>query len=161
VGVVRTPDAEVATELTENGQEYVRHMWQRRCEAELVGSQVSISYGDDFRVATVGGEPAAVGSLLLERQEGQEPVTVVGATGSVLYDVEATRTVATPDQPVTRVPLRIRPGNRCDEHARGQATAPFMFRVIVRVGETTTPVLISPPTPVQVVATAALDEACR
>jgi hypothetical protein len=162
VGVVRTPSAEVAEELTENSQEFLRHLWQRACEADLVRSQVSISYGDDFRIAAVAGQPTVVGSLLLTRQAGDETVTALGASGSVLYYVKlGSRVTAASDQQVTRVPLRISGGNRCDEHARGQATAPFTFRVTLRVADTTTPMLIPPPPAVQALATEALDRTCR
>lgn len=162
VGVVRTSAAEDAEELTENGQTFLRYLWGRRCESELVHEHVTISYADDWRLGTVRGEPAAIGSLLMERQEGQEPVAALGAGGSVLYDVElAERVVARPDIPVTRVPTHILSGNRCDEHARGQATAPFTFRITLRVADTTTRMLIPPPPRVQALATVTLDRACR
>lgn len=162
VGVVRMPSTEVSEELTDDGQQFLRHLWQRGCEADLVRSQVSISYGDDFRLGTVDGEPAVVGSLLLERGSGTETVTALGAAGSVLYDVQlGARVTAPPDQQVTRVPLQIRAANRCDEHARGQATAPFTYRITLRVAGTTTRILIPPPPDVQVLATQALDAACR
>lgn len=162
IGVVRMPSVEVTEELTDNSQQFLRHLWQRGCEADLVRSQVSISYGDDFRLETIEGVPVAVGSLLLERRAGQEPVTALGAAGSVLYDVGlGARVTATPEQPVTRVSLRISGGTRCDEHARGQATAPFTFRITLRVADMTTRMLIPPPADVQVLATQALDAACR
>ena len=58
------------------------------------------------------------------------------------------------------MPLAILPGNRCDEHARGQATAPFTFRITVTVADTFTRVLVPPPLRVQELATEALDRAC-
>lgn len=161
-GVVATPSGEVSEELTENAQQFLRHLWQRRCEAELVHDQVAISYGDDWRLQTRSRGSFVTGSLLLERQDGREPVAALGASGSVLYDVVLDRpVVAAPDRPVTRVRLRILPGTRCDEHARGQATAPYTFRVTLRVAGTTTPVLVPPPPRVQVLATVALDRTCR
>jgi len=162
VGVVRTPSTEVTEELTDNSQQFLRHLWQRGCEADLVRSQVSISYDDDFRLGTIEGQPVVVGSLLLERRAGQERVTALGAAGSVLYQVTlGARVTAAPEQPVTRVPLRISGGTRCDEHARGQATAPFTFRITLRVADTTTRMLVPPPPDVQALATVALDRACR
>ena len=54
-GVVRTPTTEVSQELTASGQEFLRHLWLRGCQADLVRSQVSISYADDWHL----GGPAA------------------------------------------------------------------------------------------------------
>jgi hypothetical protein len=56
---------------------------------------------------------------------------------------------------LTRV--AILPGNRCDEHARGQATAPFTLRI----GDAPPgKVLIAPPPSGQAAATTVLDRAC-
>lgn len=161
VGVVQTPTSVVAQPLTPSGQQFVRHLWLRGCQTDLVHQEVSISYARDWHLGERGGEPAAEGSLLLERNAGAEPLAVVSGRGSVLYDlVLAERVVARPSEPETLVPLAIMPGNRCDEHARGQATAPFTFRVTVVVDGTRVPVLVLPPTRVQALATEALDRAC-
>ena len=53
-GVVRTPTTEVAQELTASGQEFLRHLWLRGCQADLVRSQVSISYADDWHLGVAG-----------------------------------------------------------------------------------------------------------
>lgn len=162
VGVVRTPTAEVAQPLTSSGQEFLRHLWLRGCQADLVHDQVSISYADDWGLGTSGGEPAAIGSLLLRRNADAEDVTVLSGRGSVLYDLEVPDpVVARQAEPRTLVPTAILPGNRCDEHARGQATAPFTFRITVSVADTTTPVLVIPPPRVQALAAEALDLACE
>lgn len=162
VGVLRTPTEEVAQPLTSSGQRFLRHLWLRGCQADLVSDQVSMSYADDWRVGVSGGEPAALGSLLLRRGTGSEDLTVLSGSGSVLYDLEVPDpVVARPDEARTLVPMRILPGNRCDEHARGQATAPFTFRVWVRVADTRAPVLVIPPPRVQTLASKALDQACR
>jgi hypothetical protein len=160
-GIVRTPTAEVSQPLTSSGQEFLHHLWLRGCQADLVHDQVSISYADDWTIGTARGEPAALGSLLLERNDGTESVTVRSFRGSVLYAAELPDpVVARPSAPTTLVPLVILPGNRCDEHARGQATAPFTFRITVDVGDTSTKVLVPPPVRVQRLATEVLDRAC-
>jgi hypothetical protein len=161
VGVVRTPTDEVAEPLTSSGQEFLHHLWLRGCEADLVHDNVTISYARDWTIGTAHGEPAAYGSLLLERNDGTEPVTVRSFRGSVLYGAELPApVVADPSAPTTNVPLVILPGNRCDEHARGQATAPFTFRITVDVGDTSTKVLVVPPIRVQELAGEVLDRAC-
>ncbi|MET0525634.1 MAG: hypothetical protein ABWZ91_12590 [Nocardioides sp.] len=161
VGVVRTPTAEVAQPLTSSGQEFLHHLWLRGCQADLVHDNVTITYARDWSIGTAHGEPAAVGSLLLERNDGTEPVTVRSFRGSVLYGAELPApVVARASAPTTLVPLVILPGNRCDEHARGQATAPFTFRITVDVGDTSTKVLVVPPERVQEIATEVLDRAC-
>jgi hypothetical protein len=162
VGVVRTPTTEVAKPLTFLGQRFLRHLWRRGCEADLVHRQVSISYADDWHIGTEGGEPAALGSLLLTRNSGDEPLTVRSFRGSVLYAADLPAPVtAKPSDPRTLVPIGVLPGNRCDEHARGQATAPYTFRITVTVGDTSTKVLVPPPVRVQKLASEALDRACE
>jgi hypothetical protein len=88
---------------------------------------------------------------------------VTGAAGSVLHDLAIRRPVeSTPDQPVTRVPLSITPGNRCDEHAIGQATAPFTFQVLVNIdGGPEQAVFVVPPVPIQKQASALLTLHCE
>jgi hypothetical protein len=63
---------------------------------------------------------------------------------------------------LSRIPIEILPGNRCDEHARGQATAPFDFLAQLRIGDHA-PVAYAVEVPLSAMeaATAALDEACR
>lgn len=161
-GIVRTTTTEIVQPLNANGQRFLRHLWQRRCEADLVRRQVTISYADDWRVGTAHGQPAALGSLLLTRGSGDLPVTVRSFRGSVLYDADLPAPVtAAPSEPTTLVPLEVLPGNRCDLHARGQATAPYTFRIAVSVGDTKTNVLVPPPVRVQELASEALDRACE
>ena len=102
---------------------------------------------------------------MLTRQGGTEPVEVTAADGTVLYDLGVRTPVAVPaSQPEVDVRAAILPGNRCDEHARGQATAPWTLALTLRVGEGADArdarVLVEPPAPVRQLATRALDEAC-
>jgi hypothetical protein len=60
------------------------------------------------------------------------------------------------------VPLSITPGNRCDEHAIGQATAPFTFQVVLSVdGGPESVVLVVPPVSIQEQAAALLTLHCE
>ena len=63
---------------------------------------------------------------------------------------------------VARIPLEITPGNRCDEHARGQATAPFDFLMRLTIGDHA-PIAyaIEVPLAAMEAATEALDVACE
>ncbi len=151
-GVVATADETKVQELTTSGQQFLRRLWLRGCRDALVATNVKISYAPRWRIAP--GDESLDGTLRMVRQEGSEPVTVLNTDGSVLYDLVLPRQV-TLDGDATRVdvPLSIRPGNRCDEHAIGQATAPFTFRIGVRVGDgpgaTETLVLVTPPVKIQ------------
>ena len=52
--------------------------------------------------------------------------TVADTDGSVLYRLSRPgRAVLLPGEESVTVPLAVLPGNRCDEHAIGQATAPY------------------------------------
>ena len=158
-GVVQTADATRVQPLTASGQRFLRRLWLRRCQHELVDENVAISYAPGWRIHR--RRESVDGDLVLERRGGQDPVTVTYGAGSVLYDVELPEQVtSTPDRDRVLVPLRILPGNRCDEHAIGQATAPFTFRIGVRVGDVETKVLVPPPLSVQEQATRMLLMSC-
>ncbi len=167
-GIVRTAGAETVQPLKGPDQDFVRRLHAAWCGDKLLAANVGIGYGDDWRVAgdVRRGEPAAVGSLVLTRRDGTEPVEVRSSDGTVLYDF-AVRTPATLSAERSRlaVPAEILPGNRCDEHARGQATAPFTLALYVRVGESDDArdvrVLVEPPARVRNLTTHALDLACE
>jgi hypothetical protein len=163
-GVVSTPEETRVQRLTKSGQQFLRRLWQRGCDDALVADNVKVSYAPGWR--TSGGAASLDGVLRLVRGDGTDPVTVRYADGSVLYDLVLPRAVTlAAGQARVDVPLSIRPGNRCDEHAIGQATAPFAFRVGVRVGDgpdaTETLVLVPPPVRVQAQATRMLLASCR
>jgi hypothetical protein len=163
-GVVSTAEATKVQRLSKSGQQFLRRLWQRGCDDALVADNVRVSYAPGWR--TSGGAASLDGALRLVRGDGTEPVTVRYADGSVLYDLVLPRQVTlAADQGRVDVPLSIRPGNRCDEHAIGQATAPFAFRVGVRVGDgpdaTDALVLVPPPVRVQAQATRMLLASCR
>lgn len=166
VGVVRTADSAVEQPLTASGQVFVRRMWSAWCADRLVERNFAVRYAGDWRIAPVGagGEPAATGSVVF-RRVGQDPAQILSTDGSVLYGVAVDTPVALPpSRSTTRVPMSILPGNRCDEHARGQATAPWTLALTLRLVDDGRPVrariLVEPPLPVQQLATRALDQAC-
>jgi hypothetical protein len=99
---------------------------------------------------------------VLTRVGGEQDVEVLGVDGSVLYGLRLPRRGRLGgDQDQVSVPLHVLPGDRCDEHARGQATAPYDFLVRLRIGGTTE-LTVAPEVPlvVQEAATRALDRAC-
>jgi hypothetical protein len=166
-GIVRTTAGEVVQPLEGSGQVFVRRLYDAWCTDRLLAENLAIDYADDWRVVAEerNDEPAAVGSLLLTRQEGTDPVEVVASDGTVLYDLGvATPVRVPPTRPEVALRAAIRPGNRCDEHARGQATAPWTLALTLRVGEGAEArdarVLAEPPPEVRRLATRALDEAC-
>jgi len=166
-GIVRTADREVVQPLEGPSQTFVRRLHDTWCADRLLAENATIDYGDDWRVDddVRHGEPAAVGSLIVRRQQGTEPVEVTAADGTVLYDLSVRTPVSVPpSEPEVDVEAAILPGNRCDEHARGQATAPWTLALTLRVGEgeqaRTARVLVPPPAHVRQLATRALDEAC-
>lgn len=167
-GIVVTADSETIQPLGASGQVFVRRLHATWCAERLLAANVAIDYGDDWRIVDVGrdGEPAAVGSLVLVRRGGTDPVVVTAADGTVLYDLVVRTPVHVPrTRPEVVVRAAILPGNRCDEHARGQATAPWTLALSLRVGEGTdvrdARVLVEPPAPVRQLATRALDRACE
>jgi hypothetical protein len=161
VAVVETDRGPVSQPLTASGEVYLRRLWEKRCFEQTLADQVSISYAAGWEIDEQ--RESLDGDLLLRRQGGDLTVAVTGAAGSVLHNLAVVRTVeSTPDQPVTRVPLSITPGNRCDEHAIGQATAPFTFQVLINIdGGPDQAVFVVPPVPVQKQASALLRLHCE
>ena len=161
-GVVQTADGTRVQPLTGSGQEFLRRLWLRGCQDRLLEDNVRIDYAPGWTLDL--RRESLDGALVLTRTGGPEPVTITYGRGSVLYDVELPRPVrSTPGRDRVRVPMSIRPGNRCDEHAIGQATAPFTFRVGVRIGRddpVDTNVLVPPPLTVQRQATRMLLASC-
>jgi hypothetical protein len=162
VGVVATTAGTVRADLEPTGSTYLRRLWRTQCDVALVDGTVGISYSARWRVVGGGTDAVALGDLLLRRRSGTDPVAVEDVDGSVLHGLRlAGPTALAADASLARVPLEITPGNRCDEHARGQATAPFDFLVQLRIGDrprVAYPVEV--PLAAMDAATEALDVAC-
>lgn len=162
VGVVETTQGTIRHELEPTGTTYVRRLWRTQCEYEVVRSALAISYSDAWQVVGTGADARALGDLVLRRRDGDERIEVAAVEGSVLHGLRLPGPTALPTRAeVSRVPLEITPGNRCDEHARGQATAPFDFLMRLRIGARA-PIVYAIRLPLSAMeaATEALDEAC-
>jgi hypothetical protein len=163
VGVVETALGTVRAELEATGATYLQRLWRTQCDVAMVEGAVDVSYSASWRVVGSGTDARALGDLVLRRREGGEPVVVTDADGSVLHGLRLPGpTALAAGEQLARIPLEITPGNRCDEHARGQATAPFDFLAQLRIGDHA-PVAYAVEVPLSAMeaATAALDEACR
>ena len=161
VGLVDTGDASLRQELEPPGERLLRRVWEQACEEELVDERVSIEYDGEWRTTGTGREAAVLGALRLVRREGTENVRLVRVQGSVLYDLDLPGTsTLRAGASSGRVPLRITPGNRCDDHALSQVTAPFAFRLTLRIGGAEAHVPLVPPPDVQVRVTELLERAC-
>lgn len=162
VGIVTTSTGTIREELEATGATYLRRLWRTQCDAELVESAVALSSSTRWQVVGEGVDARALGDLVLRRREGDAPVEVTDVDGSVLHGLRLPgATTLETGATVVRVPLEITPGNRCDEHARGQATAPFDFLMQLRIG-TDRPVAhpVEVPLAAMDAATEALDVAC-
>jgi hypothetical protein len=159
---VETAGRTVHQPLSVSGQQYLRHLWEKQCWARFVEERLDIAYDDAWSQRGPDTAPRATGTLRLTRVAGDEPVELLGVQGSVLYGLELTgATRLEPGAEVLAAPVAILPGDRCDEHARGQATAPFTFRLALRIGDAPAgKVLIPPPPSGQAAATTVLDRAC-
>lgn len=147
LGVVRTAEGLVEQALSATGEDYLRMMWERRCFEQTLTEQVSVSYGD--RWVLDRDREVLGGHLLVERRSrGAALLRFTRALGSVLHQVALPQPVLVPSSAERGlVPVQVRPGNRCDEHAIGQATAPFSFRYGIEIGEAAEQVLLLPPPP--------------
>lgn len=147
--------------LTDPAQVYVRRLWRTQCDQELLDSTVRIAFARDHEQVTGPEGDWVRTTLLLTRVGGDQPVEITSAEGSVLYNLRvAGHATLPPAAETARVELDILPGNRCDEHAIGQATAPYDFLLLLRIGDRRVSHPTQPPLPVQNAASTMLLRHC-
>lgn len=135
-GVLDTSAGRVVAPLKDTSQDYLRRLWRTQCDAQVVSEALSLGFAGGWAQEGAGAGATAASTLVLTRRSGDEPIEVRGVDGSVLYDVALDAPLVVGSGASSgRTVVRILPGNRCDEHARGQATAPFDFQVSLRVGD--------------------------
>ncbi len=162
-GIVQTGTAETRQPLVDVSQTYVRRLWTTQCSARFVDERLGVVYGDRWARLGSGADSIIRGTLNLTRRSGDEPVQLLGVQGSVLYRLRLPGPTLLPTgRRAVFLPIEIGPANRCDEHARGQATAAFAFRLRLRIGMADPLTLhVTPPEHGQVAASAMLDRVCR
>jgi hypothetical protein len=161
-GVVELGGTTISQALEQSGEALLRRVRSQACEQQFVEDRVEIGYDDAWHTTGAGDGTSVVGHLLLERRDSAAPIRLTNVVGSVLYDlVLPGRSELPPSASAARLPLQIVPGNRCDEHARSQVTAPFAFRLTLRIGDDVVSIPIPPPAEVQVQVTELLEAACR
>lgn len=161
VGVVEVGEAMLRTRLEDSGVDLLRRVRMLACQEQLVRESVDLEYAEEWTAEGTGRDSSVLGHLRLERRQGDEPIRLTAAKGSVLFELALPGPSTLPGGVRSgEVPLRILPGGRCDEHARSQATAPFAFRLTLRIGRETATVPLPPPRHVQARANELLDRAC-
>lgn len=160
-GIVETDRGEISQHLEHNGTVFLKRLWHTQCDEALLERTVQLSYSKDWSVVGTGAGARALGALVLDRREGDPPIEVTGVDGSVLHGLRLPGATALESgQASGEIPLEITPGNRCDEHARGQATAPFDFIVLLEIDGQRLTVPLDVPLAAMDAATEALDVAC-
>lgn len=161
-GVVETATGTVREELEPTGTTYLLRLWRTQCDVARVDAAVALSFSSRWRVVGAGTDAVALGDVVLRRRAGDDAVAVTDVDGSVLHGLRLPGpTALAAGADTVRVPLQITPGNRCDEHARGQATAPFDFLAQVQVGDHPASAYgLEVPLAAMDAATEALDLAC-
>lgn len=161
VGVVEVGEAMLRTRLADSGVDLLRRVRMLACQEQLVRESVDLEYAEEWTAEGTGRDSSVLGHLRLERRQGDEPIRLTAAKGSVLFELALPGPSTLPGGVRSgEVPLRILPGGRCDEHARSQATAPFAFRLTLRIGRETATAPLPPPRHVQARANELLDRAC-
>lgn len=161
VGVVEVGEAMLREGLEDSGVDLLRRVRMLACQEQLVRESVDLEYAEEWAAEGTGRDSSVLGHLRLERRQGDEPIRLTAAKGSVLFELALPGPSTLPRGVRSgEAPLRILPGGRCDEHARSQATAPFAFRLTLRIGRETATVPLPPPRHVQVKANELLDRAC-
>ncbi|MGB0102518.1 MAG: hypothetical protein WBP61_19725 [Nocardioides sp.] len=161
IGVVETDRGVIRQPLVDASSVYVRRLWRTQCDVAALDRAVGLSFTRGWAVTGEGRDARAEGAIVLERREGDPPIMVASVDGSVLHGLRLPGgTALRPGQDRARIPLEITPGNRCDEHARGQATAPFDFLARLEIAGQRFAVPLEVPLPAMNAATEALDLAC-
>ena len=160
-GVVETDRGDIAQHLEPDGTVYLKRLWRTQCDEALLERTLALDYSRDWSVIGTGTDARARGALLLTRREGDARVELTGVDGSVLHGLGLPGpTTLEPGRQAAEIPFEITPGNRCDEHARGQATAPFDFVVLLDIDGQRLTVPLDVPLAAMDAATEALDVAC-
>lgn len=135
------------------GQRYLEVVHHRACDELEVSTAVDITYADRWRLDPTPtgrtGRPTLTGSVRLTRRDGDEPVTVAGVDGSVIYGLDVGSDPTLPSgERAHDVALRVSV-LRCDEHARAESQQTFVFKYVVRIGSDEPLVIRVPPQGVQ------------
>ena len=113
----------------------LERLHRRECGLARLGETVAVRLDLDNGTVQRGGEEYLPGAVVLRRRPGSSvPVTLVDLGGTVLFDfVPAERgrlpVVLPPGDNELRFPVLIGSAHRCDGHALGQASQPFLFAV--------------------------------
>jgi hypothetical protein len=151
---------DVTDPLTGPAQTYVQRLWRTQCDRQLLRRSLRIRFAAHPRVVAGPRGHRVDSPLVLTRLDSNQPVHVLSADGSVLYDLRVPNRTMPTSLGSTRLPLAILPGNYCHEHAIGQATAPFDFSLTLRLGDRRILHLIRPPQPVTSAASKMLRRHC-
>jgi hypothetical protein len=157
-GRLTVDGTDVEQPLTAPAQRYARRLWRTQCDRLLLEQTIGI----EWRLADGPAEEGRVATeLVLTRRDGSERIAVVRTDGSVLYRLSRPRgAVLAPENDSSTVPLAVLPGNRCDEHAIGQATAPYDFSITLEVGSRRVLEALVPPLSIQSAASRMLLRHC-
>jgi hypothetical protein len=133
--------------LDRTGESLLRDFRRRGCNDAAVRAAADISFGASWRSAGAAPSAGLRGSLVLHRRSNGEAVTITSMSGSVLLDLAAVskrRPIAVlgADQQILSVPVVVRSNGRCDQHALGQSSQTFLLHVGVRVGTTSTLLIV-------------------
>ena len=157
-GRLTVDGVDVEQPLTAPAQRYVRRLWRTQCDRLLLERTIGLEWrldpgpAEDDRVTT---------ELTLTRRDGTERIAVLDTDGSVLYRLSKPRGAVLPAaDDATTVPLVVLPGTRCDEHAIGQATAPYDFSITLQVGSRRVLEALPPPLSIQNAASRMLLRHC-
>jgi hypothetical protein len=131
------------------GTGLLRDLWRRACATASVDAAAGVRFGRGWRPAGPAVDDGLRGTLMIVRREPGVTVRVTSLEGSVLLDLSPVRrttpvAVLAPGQQRRIVPVVVGSNGRCDDHALSQSSQTFLLRVGVRVGTTTTQLIVSP-----------------
>jgi hypothetical protein len=127
--------------VNRHGLAWLNRLYVDECNLRAINEVASISYGPELVRTIADGEPALLGSVLIQRQPDapDEPLTIRTMRGSVLIDfvpAEAGALPATlgPNQQELSIPILFE-AFRCDQHAIADSTQTFILSVYAQRGD--------------------------
>ncbi len=111
------------------------------CRVEAVRYSATISFGSTWSDTDFEGEPAAAGTLRIERNSGTDPVVISEIRGSVLLRFRpekppsGTLVALAAGETVSEAPVLLVQSGDCRPHALADSKHTFFLAAVVKIGD--------------------------
>ena len=160
------PPAEIRIPITDV-RGVLGRLYVAACRVEAVRHTATISFGPTWTDTEFEGQPAAAGSLRIERNRGTAPVVISVIRGSVLLRFRpekppsGTLVAMGAGEAHASVPLLLVQSGDCRPHALADSKHTFFLAAVVRIGDAPEAIIdIFPDAPAQLQLTRMINKSC-